>query len=285
MGIVTVIRKMGTIKANIKNCCADMEQWHADVVILVDYGGFNLQIARFAKTHNFKTFYYIAPKIWAWNTSRVKLIKKYVDKTYVIFPFEKDFYRKYNCEVDYEGNPLTDAIYNHPYKGEDIAVFRQENHLSEKPIIALLAGSRRQELKNILPRMLWMVEEFPDYQFVIAGAPSMTDSDYAPYMKTMSRVRIIYGQTYRLLQHARAALVASGTATLEAALLHTPQVVCYTTDGERIYYLIFKYLMKINCVSLVNLIMDGQEVVKELLMQKFTKENLIAELTAKRLVC
>ncbi|MDL2231295.1 lipid-A-disaccharide synthase [Porphyromonadaceae bacterium OttesenSCG-928-L07] len=279
MGFFTVVRNLDKIKANIKACCDDISAWKPDVIILVDYGGFNLKIARYAKEHGMRVFYYISPKLWAWNTGRVKLIKKYVDRMYVIFPFEKDFYKKYDYSVEYAGNPLVDAIYNRPYKGEDSAIFRQENQLSDKPIVALVAGSRAQELKNMLPKMLSVVENFSDYQFVIAGAPSMTDKDYAPYLKDINDVKILYGQTYRLIQHSEAALVTSGTATLETALLKTPQVVCYSGEGGAFYYLMFKLFVKVKYISLVNLIMD-REVVKELLMHKLNKKNILTELSA-----
>lgn len=278
MGFVTVLANLDKIKANIRYCCEDIQKWQPDVVILIDYSGFNLKIARFAKEAGLTVYYYISPKLWAWNTGRVKQIKKYVDRMYVIFPFEQDFYRKYGCEVEYAGNPLVDAIYNRPYKEESSVQFRADNNLSDKPIVAMLAGSRSQELKHVLPKMLSVVEHFPDYQFVIAGAPSMYDKDYEPYLAGR-QIKIIYGQTYRLLQHSAAALVTSGTATLETALLRIPQVVCYSGEGGAFYYLIFKLFVKVKYISLVNLIL-GKEAVKELLMQKLNKKRLLKELAA-----
>ncbi|MGL5682791.1 MAG: lipid-A-disaccharide synthase [Marinifilaceae bacterium] len=277
MGFVTVLRNLGTIKRNIEECCNDILQWKPDVVILVDYAGFNLRIAKFAKAKGIKVYYYISPKIWAWNTGRVKQIKRYVDKMYVIFPFEESFYKNYNYDVTYCGNPLVDAVAAHDYRHEGRDVFLQENNLADKPIIALVAGSRAQELKHVLPKMLEMVQHFQDYQFVIAGAPSMSDEDYAPFIAGYD-VKIIYGQTYRLIYHAHAALVTSGTATLETALIGTPQVVCYAGEGGALSYYLFKTFVKVDYISLVNLIM-GQEVVKELLMHKLNEHNLLEELT------
>lgn len=277
MGFVTVLKNLDKIKANIRLCCKDIQEWNPDVVILVDYAGFNLRIARFAKETGLKVFYYISPKLWAWNTGRVKKIKKYVDRMYTIFPFETEFYRKYNYAVQYGGNPLVDAIAERPFRQETFAEFIQLHQLPDKPIIALLAGSRRQELRYVLPTMLKMVTHFSDHQFIIAGAPSMTDADYAPYVRNMP-VKIIYGETYRLLVQAQAALVTSGTATLETALLRIPQVVCYSGEGGRFSYYMFKTFVKVKYISLVNLIFGG-EVVKELMMQHLTERNVLNELS------
>lgn len=277
MGFLTVLKKLGKIKANIRLCCEDIEAWKPDVVILVDYAGFNLRIARFAKSIGLKVFYYISPKLWAWNTGRVKKIKRYVDRMYTIFPFETDFYKKYDYTVNYGGNPLVDAIAGRPYQSETFEEFIRANQLPDKPVIALLAGSRSQELKYVLPTMLKMVKHFPDYQFIIAGAPSMTDVDYAPYVGNMP-VRILYGETYRLVSQAKAALVTSGTATLETALLRTPQVVCYSGEGGRLSYFLFKTFVKVKYISLVNLIF-GDEVVRELMMQHLNERNVLDELS------
>lgn len=276
MGFFTVLKNLDKIKANIKACCEDILVWKPDVIILVDYAGFNLRIARFAKEHGIKVFYYISPKLWAWNTGRVKKIRAYVDKMYVIFPFEQDFYRKFDYTVEYAGNPLIDAIHDRDYKGETFPDFIKANNLPDKPIIALLAGSRSQELKHVLPVMLKMVRHFPDHQFVIAGAPSMKDEDYAPYVEGLD-VRIVYGQTYRLVRQSVAALVTSGTATLETAILKTPQVVCYRGEGGAFSYMMFKLFVKVKYISLVNLMLD-KEVVKELLMQKLNGKNLLEQL-------
>lgn len=277
MGFVNVLRKLGTLKANIRYCREDIRKWNPDVVILVDYAGFNLRIARFAKRIGLKVFYYISPKLWAWNTGRVKQIKRYVDRMYTIFPFETEFYRHYDYPVYYGGNPLVDAIASRPCQEETFADFIHANGLPDRPIIALLAGSRKQELKYVLPMMLRMVPYFPEYQFVIAGAPSMAAEDYAPYVKDVP-VHIVYGETYRLVSQAKAALVTSGTATLETALLCTPQVVCYNGEAPRLSYFLFKTVVKVKYISLVNLIYGG-EAVKELMMQYLTEDNLRRELS------
>lgn len=277
MGFVTVLKNLGKIKANIRLCCRDIQEWNPDVVILVDYAGFNLRIARFAKSIGLKVFYYISPKLWAWNTGRVKQIKRYVDRMYTIFPFETAFYKRYDYDVQYGGNPLVDAIDSRPYQGETFQQFIEANQLPDKPVIALLAGSRSQELKYVLPAMLTMVSHFLDYQFVIAGAPSMSDADYAPYVKDLP-VKILYGQTYRLVSQAKVALVTSGTATLETALLKTPQVVCYNGEGGRFTYFMFRTFVKVKYISLVNLIFGGQ-VVKELMMHHLTERNVLNELS------
>ena len=278
MGFLTVLKNLGKIKENIEACRRDILAWNPDVVILVDYGGFNLRVAKFIKAAEIPVFYYISPKIWAWNTGRVKKIKQLIDRMYVIFPFEVDFYKQFGYTVQYAGNPLVDAIHDRDHKEEEYADFIQVNRLPDKPIIALLAGSRSQELKHVLPKMLLMVKHFPDYQFVIAGAPSMSDTDYAPYIKDMD-IRIVYGQTYRLLKQARCALVTSGTATLETAILKTPQVVCYSGEGGALSYFLFKTFVKVKYISLVNLI-AGKEVVRELLMQKLNERNLLKALSA-----
>ncbi len=281
MGFVNVVRKLGTIRDNIRLCCSDIREWHPDVVILVDYAGFNLRIARFAKSIGLKVFYYISPKLWAWNTGRVKKIKKYVDRMFTIFPFETEFYRQYGYSVQYGGNPLVDAICERPFQQETFQDFIRSFRLPDKPIVALLAGSRKQELKYVLPTMLKMVSHFPDYQFIIAGAPSMTDADYAPYLHGTD-LRIIYGATYRLVSQSAAALVTSGTATLETALLRTPQVVCYNMEFPRLSHWMFKTFVKVKYISLVNLIFGG-ELVKELMLEQLTEENLLHELS--RLLC
>lgn len=277
MGFVMVLKNLGKIKANIRLCCEDIRTWGPDVVILVDYAGFNLRIARFAKNAGFKVFYYISPKLWAWNTGRVRKIKKYVDRMYTIFPFETEFYRKYGYTVRYGGNPLVDAVAERPFRDETFEAFVEAHRLTGKPVVALLAGSRKQELKYVLPVMLRMIGYFPEYEFVIAGAPSMTDADYAPYVGGYT-VRILYGETYRLLSQAKAALVTSGTATLETALLRVPQVVCYSGEGGRLSYFLFKHFVKVKYISLVNLIFGG-EVVKELMMQHLNEKNVLNELS------
>lgn len=271
MGFAEVLMNIKTIFKNLAFCKEDIKQYQPDVVIFIDYPGFNLKIAEWAKAEHFKTFYYISPQIWAWKQSRVHKIKKCVDKMFVILPFEKDFYKKFDVEVDFVGHPLLDAIANRnklPFE-----VFCQENKLLNKPIIALLPGSRKQEISKMLPILLSVSNQFTDYQFVIAGAPSQDKSFYEPYLN--NNVSILDNKTYQLLEQSTAALVTSGTATLETALFNVPQVVCY--KGNKISYLIARAIIKVKYISLVNLIMDN-EVVTELIQDKLNKKNLAKEL-------
>lgn len=261
MGLWEVIKNLGTISKNMQLCKNDIQAWKPDVIILIDYPGFNLRIAEFGKKAGFPVFYYISPKVWAWKESRVKKIKQFVDRMFVIFPFEVDFYAKHNYPVYFAGNPLIDAIAEKlPYIRSEQS-FKSDNALSDKPIIALLPGSRKQEIDLCLPEMLKACEKFPGYQFVIAGAPSIDKSYYSPYLENKS-LNVVFGQTYDLLRNSKAAIVTSGTATLETALLGTPQVVCYKTSN--ITYHIGKFFVHVKFFSLVDIIMD-REVVKELL--------------------
>ena len=279
MGAFEVVMNLHKICRNLKFCKEDILKYSPDVLILVDYAGFNLRIASFAKTRGFRVFYYIAPKIWAWNTGRARKIKKNVDKLFSIMPFESDFYAKYNVPVVYSGNPLMDAIDKRPYKNEGFEAFVKRNNLENRPIIALLAGSRKQEISRLLPEMLAMVEHFPDFQFVIAGAPSFTFAAYEEYLRDYQGVSVVFGQTYALLESAHAALVTSGTATLEAALLKCPQVVCYKMwGGSFTDFMAKKVIIKVAHISLVNLIMN-REVVKELFQSSFSLEALKNELS------
>ncbi|MCU7540876.1 lipid-A-disaccharide synthase [Riemerella anatipestifer] len=272
MGFVEVIQNLGTILRNIKFCKEDIRNFRPDVLILVDYPGFNLRIAKFAKKLGIKVVYYISPQLWAWKESRVNIIKKYVDKMLVILPFEKDFYKKHQVEAHFVGHPLLDALSDLP--PIDIQAFKKEHQLSDKKIIALLPGSREQEVKKMLSIMLSVRSEFKDYQFVIAGAPSLPKSFYESYVD--KEVCFISNKTYDLLRCSDAALVTSGTATLETALLEVPEVVCYR--GSKISYEIAKRLIKhIKYISLVNLIMD-KEVVKELIQDELNTPNLVKEL-------
>ncbi|HPX04627.1 MAG TPA: lipid-A-disaccharide synthase [Tenuifilaceae bacterium] len=259
MGFVEVLMNLKSISANMNLCKADILDFKPDAVILVDYPGFNLRIAQFAKEQGFKVFYYIAPKVWAWKEGRVKKLKQYVDKLFIIFPFEIPYFEKHGVTAEFYGNPLLDAIELRTDLDKSFAEFVESNGLSSKPIIALVAGSRKQEIKHNLPVMLSMVKHFPDYQFVIAGAPSLTLDVYKPYL-TDSRVSLIYNQTYPLFKHSTIALVTSGTATLESALLNTPEVVCY--KGSLISVLIAWIVIKVKYISLVNLIMDREAVVE-----------------------
>jgi lipid-A-disaccharide synthase len=248
--------------------------YQPDALILIDYPGFNLRIAKWAKEQGIKVLYYISPQIWAWHTSRVHQIKANVDRMYVILPFEKDFYAKYNCEVDFVGHPLLDVV-----KGYAAAPdFRSKNGLTEAPIIALLPGSRKQEIIRMLSVMLEMAPLFPQYQFVIAGAPSMPAAFYEQILAEKQRpqnVKLVQKQTYDLLSQAEAALVTSGTATLETALFQVPEVVCYR--GNNLSYQIAKRLISVKYISLVNLIVD-KPLVKELIQNDFNSKVLHTEL-------
>jgi lipid-A-disaccharide synthase len=270
MGFVEVIMNLGTIVKNIKFCKRDILSFEPDLIIFIDYPGFNLRIAEFAKKENIPTHYYISPQIWAWKENRIHQIKRDVDQMYVILPFEKDFYeKKHQYPVHYVGHPLLDAIANRPLV--DPKKFRSENGLNEKPIVALLPGSRKQEIKKILSVMLEIIDEFPEYQFVIAGAPSQ-DLLFYQSIITNIRVKIIQNKTYDLLSVSYAALVTSGTATLETALFKIPEVVCY--KGNQLSYEIGKRLVKnIKYISLVNLILD-RECVEELIQNDFNKKKL-----------
>lgn len=261
MGILEVVKNLGTIAKNLKLCKADIRQWAPDVVILIDYAGFNLKIAEYAKSLEIPVFYYISPKVWVWKESRVKKIKKYVDRMFVIFPFEVDFYKKHNYKAYFEGNPLIDAIEEKSQALPAEDEFRRSNELTEKPIIALIPGSRKQEIEFCLPEMLKAMDSFPQYQFVIAGAPSMDINSYSSILKGKN-IPILFGQTYGLLKNSKAAVVTSGTATLETALLNIPQVVCYKTGNFT--YQLARLIVKVRFFSLVNIIME-REVVKEFL--------------------
>ena len=276
MGFIEVVMNLSTILRNMRFCKEDIESFQPDVVILIDYPGFNLRIAEWAHNNNYKVFYYISPQAWAWKENRVKKIKQFVDKMFVILPFEKAFYNKHNYEVDFVGHPLLDAIDDFKEKAPDFETFCARHHLSQKPIIALLPGSRKQEISTVLPIMLAAASEFKDYQFVIAGAPSQEEEAYAPYLNHPD-VHLISGKTYNLLQQSTAALVTSGTATLETALFQVPEVVCY--KGSWISYWIARQLVKIDYISLVNLVMD-REVVKELIQGELNTENIKKELNA-----
>lgn len=273
MGFVEVLFHLKTILNNIKICKKDISDFQPDVIIFIDYPGFNLRIAKWAKEQGFKTHYYISPQIWAWKENRITEIKRDVNKMYVILPFEKDFYeKKHHFPVEFVGHPLIDAIHNH--SAMDAAVFRKENQLNEKPIIAILPGSRKQEITKMLSVMLSVVNDFPDYQFVIAGAPSQEFSFYEGFI-TNENIKFVSNKTYDLLSNATAALVTSGTATLETALFKVPEVVCY--KGSWISYQIAKRIITLKYISLVNLIMD-EEVVTELIQEDCNAKRIREEL-------
>jgi len=274
MGFIEVALNIRTVIGNIKFCKQDLAEYKPDALILVDYPGFNLRIAEFAHKKGLKVFYYISPQIWAWKKSRVHKIKKFVDRMFVILPFEKEFYAKYDYDVNFVGHPLLDMIESLPPMNQ--TVFREKNHLSEKPIVAILPGSRKQEVKKMLPIMLTVVKHFPDYQFVIAGAPSL-DREIYENIIGQTDVKLIEGQTHILLQNAYAAMVTSGTATLETALFKVPEVVCY--KGSFISYQIAIKVVDpklIKFISLVNILLE-KEAVKELIQKNLTVENLMHE--------
>lgn len=272
MGFLEVAKNLKTIFGNIKFAKKDIKNFQPDILILVDYPGFNLRLAKFAKALGIKVVYYISPQIWAWKEGRVETIKKYVNEMLVILPFEKNFYKKHSVGAHFVGHPLLDAISD--LKEIDCQEFKSKNNLNDKEIIALLPGSRKQEVEKMLEIMLSVRSYFTDYQFVIAGAPSLPKEFYQKF--TDENVHFVSNKTYDLLRCSKAALVTSGTATLETALLNVPEVVCY--KGSRISYEIGKRLIKnIKYISLVNLIMD-KEVVKELIQSELTTENLVKEL-------
>jgi lipid-A-disaccharide synthase len=274
MGFIEVVMNLRTIMKNLKFCKRDILQFQPDVIVLIDYPGFNLRIAEWAKKMNIKVAYYISPQVWAWKESRVKHIRKNVDRMLVILPFEKDFYKKWSFDVEYVGHPLADVVDSAQNDIEPLPA-TVASPLNEPNIIALLPGSRAQEVAKKLPVMLEVSKEFPEYRFIIAKAPSLDDRFYEPYMEPYKNVRSIRNKTYQLLLHAKAALVTSGTATLETALFGVPQVVCY--KGSNVSYQIAKRLIKVKYISLVNLIMDRQ-VVKELIQDELNVVNLRTEL-------
>jgi lipid-A-disaccharide synthase len=273
MGFLEVVLNLGAILNNIRFCKKDILAFHPDVIILVDYPGFNLRIARFARNNNIRVFYYISPQLWAWRPSRVKIIRETVNRMFVILPFEKEWYKKFRFDVDYVGHPLLDVI-NEDLQIPDKKVFLEKNHLTDNPVIALLPGSRKQEIQNILRIMVSVLPEFKQYRFVIAGASSLKEDSYRKICPDQN-VKIIFNQTYDLLKHSDAAIVTSGTATLETALIGTPQVVCY--KGYKLSYIIARNIVKVPYISLVNLIMQ-RESVKELIQDRLTGKNLTSEL-------
>ncbi len=279
MGFIPVLLHLRTIFANMAFCKKDITTWKPDALILVDYPGFNLQIARFihARTH-IPVYYYISPKIWAWKEYRIKNIKRDVDQLFSILPFEVDFFeKKHRYPIHYVGNPTLDEVSSFLASYTDTRqTFLQKNALPDKPVIAILAGSRKQEIKDNLPDMLQAVSAFPDYQPVVAGAPGIAPDYYQHYTQG-HQVPIVFGQTYPLLQHATAALVTSGTATLETALFRVPQAVCYYTPMGKMAAFLKRHLLKVKYISLVNLI-AGREVVRELVADTMTVDQIHTEL-------
>ena len=272
MGFTEVVLNLPTIFKNLKTCKADILAYQPDALVLIDFPGFNLKIAEFAKQHGIKVCYYISPKVWAWNQKRVLKIKKIVDQLFCILPFEVDFYKKWGMEVNYVGNPLLDEIAQFIPDNN----FITQNNLTDKKIIALLPGSRKQEIERLLPDMLSITDKFPAYQLVVAAAPTFTEAYYQQYIGDRN-VKLVFDNTYNLLHHAHAALVASGTATLETALFKVPQVVLYR--GGTISVGIARMVIKIKFISLVNLIMD-RLVVTELIQADCTTEKININLEA-----
>ncbi|GAA4316248.1 lipid-A-disaccharide synthase [Nibribacter koreensis] len=270
MGFLEAATNLFKIRRFLKECQQDLLQYKPDVVILVDYAGFNMRIAKFAKEHGIKVFYYISPKIWAWNQGRVHNIKKLVDRMFVIMPFEKDFYKRFDYDTDYIGNPVSDAVNAHTVNQN----FRADNGLDDRPIIAVLPGSRQQEIESLLYIMLSILPAFQDYQFVVAAVSNFSREYYENFNRE-PYIKIVYDQTYDVLAHAEAAMVTSGTATLETALFNVPQVVCYRTSN--ISYMIGKAVIKVPYISLVNLIAN-KRVVPELIQSDMNAQNLVREL-------
>ena len=279
MGFVPVLLHLRTIFSNMALCKRDIVAWRPDVLILVDYPGFNLNIAQYIHAHTrIPVYYYISPKIWAWKEYRIKNIKRDVDQLFSILPFEVDFFeRKHQYPIHYVGNPTLDEVeaFRNTY-AEDKETFLKKNSLPDKPIIALLAGSRKQEIKDNLPDMIRAASSFPGYQLVLAGAPGIDPSYYNRYIGDAD-VRVVFGQTYPLLQHTEAALVTSGTATLETALFRVPQAVCYHTPMGKVAAFLKRHVLKVKYISLVNLI-AGREVVRELVADTMTVAQMRAEL-------
>ena len=272
MGLVEILRNVRKIYENFRICKKDILENKPDALILIDYPGFNFRMATFAKKHGVRVYYYISPHLWAWKKGRIKTIKRYFDRLFVILPFEVEFFKKHNCEVDFVGNPVLDAVDDF-ISGNRADNFRQNNNLSGLPLVALLPGSRRQEIEKCLPEMLKAVRLYPGYQFVIAGAPSVNESVYRDLMNGLD-VHIVQNQTYALLSNAYAAVVTSGTATLETALFNVPEVVVYKLNELSLF--IARRMVKIKFFSLVNLI-SGKAVVKELLQYNLA-EGIAGEL-------
>lgn len=276
MGFLTVVKNLGKIRRNFVNAEEALHQFNPDVLILIDYPGFNLRMAQFAKSIGIKTFYYISPKLWAWKTGRVKKVKAFVDEMFTIFPFETAFYKKYNYPVRYVGNPTVDELMNRAGQDESFTQFVKRNRLPEKPLVALIAGSRKQEISLILPVMAEVAECFPGYQFVVAGAPGQDAAYYNQFLENKN-IPVLFGQTYALMQQASAALVTSGTATLETAVIGTPQVVCYRTEIGILAEWLRPLVLKTAYFSLVNLIVN-REIVRELFQSGCTVDTISEEL-------
>lgn len=275
MGFLEVLLNAGRIFQNFALCKKDMIEYNPDVLILVDYPGFNLRISKFAGRRGMKVFYYIAPTLWAWNEGRIKIIRKYVNRLFVILPFEKEYYKKFNYEVDFVGYPLLDTIEKELLNKDSFADFAKRNNLPHKPVIAVLPGSRKQEISKILPVMLSVAGDFPGYRFVVAGVTAQSEKLYRKYLADRPDVSIIFDQTYGLLKHASAALVKSGTSTMETALFNVPQVICYRTSSGT--YFLARLFARVKYIGMVNLMMD-KTVATELIQDRLNYDNLKTEL-------
>lgn len=278
MGFVRVLMNLRKIGRNMEQCKAEIIDFKPDVVILIDFAGFNLRIAEFAKSLGLKTVFYISPKIWAWKQNRIKKIKKYIDKMLTILPFETEFYARFDYPVEYVGNPILDAI--EEFRSDDNqteADFRKANSLTDKPIIGLLAGSRKQEVDFMLPVMIEVSRQFPEYQFVISGAPGLDRDYYTKVIGADCNIPTVFGQTYNLLKFSRAALVTSGTATLETALFGVPEAVLYRISAPDFLYRIGRKLLKVKWISLANLIV-GREIIRELVQMDCNPRTIADEL-------
>lgn len=278
MGFVEVLMKSGTIIKNLRRCKRDILEYRPDLIVLIDYPGFNMKIAEFAHKNSIPLFYYIAPKVWAWKEGRIKRLKKYVERLFIIFPFEIEYFRSHGIEAIYNGNPLLDSIANYKYAGESREEFCKRHSLDEKKeIVALLAGSRKNEIKYLLPKMAELSKEYDSYLFLLAAAPSTDIRLYNDIIAAHggANITIIRDETYSVLRHAKGAIISSGTASLEAALIGTPQIVCY--GGNEISYLIARAVVKLKYISLANLILD-KPIFKELIQHDCTVKNMEREL-------
>lgn len=277
MGFVEVVANLGKISRNLNDCKKDIMDYNPDVVVLIDYPGFNFRIAEFAKNNGFRVFYYIAPKVWAWKEKRVHRLKKFVDRLFIIFPFEIEYFKKWGIDTVYRGNPLLDSVDNYSRASESREEFIARTGLEPgKENIALLAGSRKGEIKYLLPRMIEVAKRYPAHQFLMACAPSMEREFYEKIIgKQCSNIKLLFGETYSILRHSDAAIINSGTASLEAALIGVPQVVCY--GGNEISYQIAKRVVKLKYISLANLIMD-RGLFKELIQHDCTPTLISQEL-------
>lgn len=285
MGFWEVFRKAGQLLGNVRFCEKDILAWRPDVVILIDYPGFNFKIAEYAHKHGLKVFYYIAPKVWASREGRIKKLKKFVDKLFIVFPFEIPYFRKKGVDFIYEGNPLVDAIDDSPASNESRKDFLERNGLKDKPIIAMLAGSRKGEISTMMPVLREFAEkmttlpQYSGYQFIVAGAPARNMGDYTPYLNDCKAdIRVLFGQTQSIVRNAEAAVVNSGTASLETVLLGTPQVVGFIM-GSRITYAIARKIVKVKYISLGNLIID-RLAFKEFIQADCNADNLVTEVRA-----